>query len=349
MPGRAVNMIEKAFEFVLRPAAEILKGLILKMKPLKLSPAIKDYIWGGTRLSREFDYFAMTDRQAEAWVLSCHPDGECIVENTAFKGRTLSDVLSAEGRDYTGTDGKKFSSFPVLIKLIDAKDNLSLQVHPDNAYAREHENQDGKTEMWYILDCEEGAQLIFGLKEDMTKEQFEAAVQNGTVLNFCNKVPVKKGDVFFIEAGTLHAIGKGILLAEVQQSSNVTYRVYDYERLQNGKPRELHLKKALDVLKLKKEQRTDFEPKETQAFASSKRTLLASCENFTSYRLDVKDSFEITADESSFVSLVALEGNGVLCHNDSVLTFYKGESVFLPAGLGKIELLGDLTVLETRV
>ncbi len=319
------------------------------MKPLKLSPAIKDYIWGGTRLSREFDYPAETDRQAEAWVLSCHPDGECIVENTAFKGRTLFDVLSNEGKDFLGTRAERFSSFPVLIKLIDARDNLSLQVHPDDDYARKYENQDGKTEMWYILDCEEGASLVFGLSEDMTKEQFESAVLNNTVLEHCNRVPVKKGDVFFIKAGTLHAIGKGILLAEVQQSSNVTYRVYDYGRLQNGKPRELHVQKALDVLNLKKTAETDFEPKGTEPIGESKRTLLASCKSFTSYRLDVKESLKVTADESSFVSLVALEGNGVLCHKDSVLTFYKGESVFLPAGLGEVELLGSLTVLETRV
>ena len=237
----------------------------------------------------------------------------------------------------------------MLIKLIDARDNLSLQVHPDDDYARKYENQDGKTEMWYILDCEEGASLVFGLREDMTKEQFKSAVLNNTVLEHCNTVPVKKGDVFFIKAGTLHAIGKGILLAEVQQSSNVTYRVYDYGRLQNGKPRELHVQKALDVLNLKKTAETDFEPKETELIGESKRTLLASCKSFTSYRLDVKESLKVTADESSFVSLVALEGNGVLCHKDSVLTFYKGESVFLPAGLGEVELLGSLTVLETRI
>ncbi len=325
-----------------------MKGLVY-MKPIKLTPAIKDYIWGGTRLSKEFDYPAEGDRQAEAWVLSCHPDGECLVENTSFKGETLSDVLSEEGSDFSGTDCKKFSSFPVLIKIIDAKDNLSLQVHPDNEYARAHENQDGKTEMWYILDCEEGASLIFGLSKDMTKREFESAIQNNTVLDCCNKVPVKKGDVFFIKAGTLHAIGKGILLAEVQQSSNVTYRVYDYGRLQNGKPRELHVQKALDVLNLEKTTETDFEPKNTELIGESRRTLLASCENFTAYRLDVEESLKVTADKSSFVSLVALDGNGVLIHNDSVLTFYKGESVFLPAGLGEVELLGSLTVLETRV
>lgn len=316
------------------------------MKPLKLEPAIKDYIWGGTRLSKEFDMVSFLDRQAEAWVLSCHPDGENIIENGAFASRTLSDVLQNEGRAYLGTHAEKFLSFPVLIKLIDARDNLSLQVHPDDAYAKEHENQNGKTEMWYILDCEEHAKLIYGLKEDVTREQFETAIRENTVLSLCNEVEVKKGDVFFIEAGTLHAIGKGILLAEVQQSSNVTYRVYDYGRLQNGKPRELHIEKALDVLNLR---RMDLKKDYSPSKGENGRTVLSSCDIFTVSRLDVEESMTVTADETSFVSLVALDGNGVLCHKDSVLTFYKGESIFLPAGLGEVEILGNVSVLETRI
>ena len=316
------------------------------MKPLKLEPAIKDYIWGGTRLSKEFDMVSFLDRQAEAWVLSCHPDGENIIENGAFASRTLSDVLQNEGRAYLGTHAEKLLSFPVLIKLIDARDNLSLQVHPDDVYAKEHENQNGKTEMWYILDCEEHAKLIYGLKEDVTREQFETAIRENTVLSLCNEVEVKKGDVFFIEAGTLHAIGKGILLAEVQQSSNVTYRVYDYGRLQNGKPRELHIEKALDVLNLR---RMDLKEDYSPSKGENGRTVLSSCDIFTVSRLDVEESRPVTAGETSFVSLVALDGNGVLCHKDSVLTFYKGESVFLPAGLGEVEILGNVSVLETRI
>ncbi len=318
---------------------------MINLKPLKLSPAIKDYIWGGTRLSKEFDYVTYLDRQAEAWVLSCHEDGDCVIENSAFKGRTLRDVLSSDGKNYVGKNGEKFDSFPVLIKLIDAKGNLSLQVHPDDEYAKEHEHQNGKTEMWYILDCEEDAKLIYGLKRDVTKEEFKKAVSENRVLEYCNEVKVKKGDVFFIEAGTLHAIGKGILLAEVQQNSNVTYRVYDYGRLQNGKPRELHLEKALDVLNLKKmPERTSFSPEG----GKDGRTLLSSCDVFTASKLEIEESASVTADESSFVSLVALDGNGVLCFGDSVLTFYKGESIFLPAGLGTVEILGNMTVLETR-
>ena len=198
------------------------------MKILKLTPAVKDYIWGGTRLSKEFDILSFTDKQAEAWVLSCHDDGENIISGGPFDGRVLKDVLENEGKAYLGTNCNKFDFFPILIKLIDAKDNLSLQVHPDDEYALKYENQYGKTEAWYIIDCDEGAEIIYGLKEDLTKEELKASIESNTILDKVNRVKVKKGDLFFIESGTIHAICKGILLAEVQQNSNVTYRVYDY-------------------------------------------------------------------------------------------------------------------------
>ena len=319
------------------------------MKILKLTPAVKDYIWGGTRLSKEFDILTFTDKQAEAWVLSCHDDGENIISGGSFDGRTLKDVLENEGKDYLGTNCSKFDFFPILIKLIDAKDNLSLQVHPSDEYALKYENQYGKTEAWYIIDCDEGAEIIYGLKKDLTKEELKASIENDTILDKVNRVKVKKGDLFFIESGTIHAICKGILLAEVQQNSNVTYRVYDYGRLQNGKPRELHIEKAVDVINLKA---TDADGKpfgEEEKYDSYSKTLLSKCELFTFSKLEVRDSVKIYADETSFVSLVALEGNGVIMHGDTAITLYKGESVFIPAAFGEVELLGEVTVLETRV
>lgn len=319
------------------------------MKILKLTPAVKDYIWGGTRLSKEFDILSFTDKQAEAWVLSCHDDGENIISGGAFDGRTLKDVLENEGRSYLGTNCSKFDFFPVLIKLIDAKDNLSLQVHPDDEYALKYENQYGKTEAWYIIDCDEGAEIIYGLKEDLTKEELKAAIENNTILDKVNRVKVKKGDLFFIESGTIHAICKGILLAEVQQNSNVTYRVYDYGRLQNGKPRELHVEKAVDVINLKAVDASGKPFGKEEKYETYSKTLLSKCDLFTFSKIEVKESVKITADETSFVSLVALEGNGVIMHGDTAITLYKGESVFIPASFGEVELLGEVTVLETRV
>lgn len=319
------------------------------MKILKLTPTVKDYIWGGTRLSKEFDIVSFTDRQAEAWVLSCHEAGECTIENGDFKGRTLSDVLKNEGKGYLGKNCEKFENFPILIKLIDALDNLSVQVHPDNEYALEHEGEYGKTEAWYIVDCDEGAEIIYGFKKDCTKEEFRKSIEENTLLDYVNRVKVKKGDIFFIEAGTLHAICKGILLAEVQQNSNTTYRVYDYGRLQNGKPRELHIDKTVDVTSTKAIPCDGKPLKETEQKDGWKETLLCTCELFTAKRLDVEEKATVIADENSFVSLVALEGNGVVMHDDTCITLYKGESVFIPAGMGKVEILGAVTVLESRV
>ncbi|MBR2419015.1 MAG: mannose-6-phosphate isomerase, class I [Clostridia bacterium] len=319
------------------------------MKILKLTPAIKDYIWGGTRLSKEFDMVSFTDRQAEAWVLSCHEAGHSIVENGEDKGKTLSEVIAEKGKDCLGTNCEKFSFFPILIKLIDARDNLSVQVHPDDEYAMRVEGEYGKTEAWYIMDCDEGAEIIYGFKKDITKEEFRKSIEENTLLDYVNRVKVKKGDIFFIEAGTLHAICKGILLAEVQQNSNTTYRVYDYGRLQNGKPRELHVEKALDVTSTKAIDASGKPMGETLKKDGYSETLLTSCELFTMKRLDIEEKAAVVADSTSFVSLVCLDGNGVVMHGDTCVTLYKGESVFIPASYGEVEILGNLTVLESRV
>ncbi len=319
------------------------------MKILKLTPPIKDYIWGGTRLSKEYGILSFEDRQAEAWMLSCHEAGQCVIENTDFAGRTLSDVLANEGKNYLGKNCERFKEFPILIKLIDALDNLSVQVHPDDAYALEHEGEYGKTEAWYIVDCDDDAEIIYGFKKDIDSDTFRKSIEENTLLEYVNRVKVKKGDIFFIKAGTLHAICKGILLAEVQQNSNTTYRVYDYGRLQNGKPRELHVEKAIDVTSTKAIDASGKPQGETAKKDGYRETLLTSCELFTVKRLDVEERAELCAGADSFVSLVALEGNGVVMHGDSCVTLYKGDSLFVPASFGKFEILGEVTVLETRV
>ena len=319
------------------------------MKILKLTPAIKDYIWGGTRLSKEFDMVSFTDRQAEAWVLSCHEAGHSVVENGEDKGKALAEVIAEKGKECLGTNCEKFAFFPILIKLIDARDNLSVQVHPDDEYAMRVEGEYGKTEAWYIMDCDEGAEILYGFKKDITKEEFRKSIEENTLLDYVNRVKVKKGDIFFIEAGTLHAICKGILLAEVQQNSNTTYRVYDYGRLQNGKPRELHVEKALDVTSTKAIDASGKPMGETVKRDGFSETLLTTCELFTMKRLDIEEKATVTADSTSFVSLVCLEGNGVVMHGDTCVTLYKGESLFIPASYGEVEILGNLTVLESRV
>lgn len=219
------------------------------MEILKLQPIFKDYIWGGQRLREDFGFQSDLPKLAEGWMLACHQAGMNTIDGGSYDGQPLEQVVESVGKEaLCGTNAARFPYFPVLIKLIDAKDNLSIQVHPDNDYARRVENEFGKTEMWYVLDAAPGAQLIYGFKEKISKEAFKAAIENNTLPQVLNHVDIHKGDVFFIEAGTVHAIGKGALIAEIQQNSNVTYRVYDYDRRgADGKPRELHVAKALDV------------------------------------------------------------------------------------------------------
>ena len=215
----------------------------INMKPIKLAPAFKDYLWGGTKLKTEFDKKSDLQKVAESWELSTHKDGQSIVANGEFKGLTLSEYIEKNGRECIGKNAMAFEFFPILIKFIDAADNLSVQVHPSDEYALSNEGEYGKTEMWYVLDCEKDAFLYYGLNREITKEEFAERIKENMLLEVLNKVKVNKGDVFFINSGTIHAIGKGIVICEIQQNSNTTYRVYDYDRRdKNGNTRELHVK-----------------------------------------------------------------------------------------------------------
>lgn len=317
------------------------------MAVLKLTPAFKDYLWGGTRLRDDFQKDCDFDKIAESWELSCHKDGPSTISNGEFKGLTLSEYIEKAGKSVLGTDCEKFDNFPILIKLIDAKDNLSVQVHPDNEYALRVEGEYGKTEMWYIVDCDEGATLLYGFKDTISKNEFAQRIADNTLLEVTNAVPVKKGDVFFIQAGTLHAIGKGILIAEIQQNSNTTYRIYDYGRVgKDGKPRELHVEKAKDVTDLCPAKAYPETPVEQKDGYTSK--LLSSCDYFTTYAIDVESKAVLEADEKSFVSLLILEGEGKVIGDDTV-EFRKGDSIFIPAGTGKFAVDGKCKAILTKV
>lgn len=317
------------------------------MAILRLEPAFKDYIWGGTKLRDEFGKKCDYDKVAESWELSCHKDGNSVVSNGDDAGLTLAQYIEKHGKKILGTDCEKFENFPILIKLIDAKDNLSVQVHPNNDYAMRVEGEYGKTEMWYIVDCDEGATLLYGFKNEISKDEFARRIADNTLLEVTNAVPVKKGDVFFIEAGTLHAIGKGILIAEIQQNSNTTYRIYDYGRVgKDGKPRELHVEKAKDVTALKPAKAYPETPVVEKDGYKSK--LLSSCDYFTTYAVDVDTKAVLEADEKSFVSILVLEGEGQLV-GDDVVSFKKGDSFFIPANSGKFAVDGKSRFILTRV
>lgn len=315
--------------------------------PLRLLPAFKDYLWGGERLKTDFHKKTSVTPLAESWELSCHPAGESTVENGPLAGRPLSAVLQ-QNPGWTGSAIPADAEFPLLIKFIDAKDNLSVQVHPDDAYARRTEHSAGKTEMWVIVDCEEGAELIYGFRRPVTREEFRRRIEDGTLLEIVNRVPVHKGDVFFIEATTLHAIGKGILIAEIQQSSNITYRVFDYNRRdKDGHTRPLHIDQALAVTSLTVPAGTGRPQGEPERLGGSVRTLLQSCRYFTVYRLEVETEAAVAVDHRRFVHLLCLDGEGELQCGAHRLAVRKGDSVFLPAGSGETVLRGRMTLLQT--
>lgn len=316
------------------------------MYPMKLIAPCKDYLWGGTRLRDEYGKKSDSDKVAESWELSCHKDGKSVIADGEFAGKTLSEYIEIKGNCVLGKNCERFEYFPILIKLIDAKDNLSVQVHPDNDYAMRVEGEYGKTEMWYIVDCNEGAELLYGFKNEISKEEFAERIANNTLLEVTNNVPVHKGDVFFIESGTLHAIGKGILIAEIQQNSNTTYRIYDYGRVgADGKPRELHVEKACEVTALVPPTRPTKPMGEKTEKDGYSETLLATCEYFNVNKLEVTSSAKLTATEASFNSLLVLSGDFEV---DGV-KLTKGESCFIPAGYGEYELKGSGEVIVTDI
>lgn len=318
--------------------------------PMKLTAPLKDYIWGGSKLKEEYGKKTDLPKVAESWELSCHKDGQSVVANGAYAGRTLTEVIEQEGKAVLGKDCESFAYFPILIKLIDAKDNLSVQVHPNNDYALRVEGEYGKTEMWYIVDCEPGARLLYGFEKEISKEEFAARIADNTLLDVTKAVEVKKGDVFFIEAGTLHAIGSGILICEIQQNSNTTYRIYDYGRIGNdGKPRQLHVEKAKDVTKLCPATR-DWKPEGApQQLEGREETLLASCDYFTVHEVKLDGKAELSAGNASFICYTCISGDAVIKTACDEVSIHKGETVFLPAGMGTYTLSGNAELIDSRV
>ncbi len=307
------------------------------MAILKLKPACKSYLWGGSRLKNEYGKEFDGDILAETWELSCHPDGPSTIVGGAYDGMTLADYIGQAGRRVLGSNCQIFSEFPILIKFIDSRDNLSIQVHPNNVYAMETAKQYGKTEMWYILDAKPGAFLYLGFQHEISREEFKRRIEENTLTEVLNAVPVQKGQCFYIPAGTIHAIGKNIVIAEIQQSSNLTYRVYDYGRVgADGKPRELHIEQALDVTKL-------TPPRMEYNFGGH----LVRCPYFTTDVLEAP--FSAVSTDESFTSLLVLEGEGELVNGNERVTVRKGDSVFLSAESGVYMVSGTVRLLRTEV
>ena len=322
-------------------------------KPFLLRPSGKDYLWGGRRLNDEFEKQINLSPLAETWECSTHPDGPSYVTGGEFDGECLADVIK-KNLDFLESKHRGETELPILIKFIDANKDLSVQVHPTDEYARKYESgQRGKTEMWYVLDVRKGAKLVYGLKHDTSEEKLRRSIEDGTVMKYLQTVPVKKDDLFFIEAGTIHAIGAGTLVAEIQENSNLTYRLYDYDRVgSDGKKRELHVDKAFQVANLK----NSAEPKQPlrvlkyrQGIASE---LLCRCKYFEVYRMIInterRQIVRYQADEVSFRVLLCVNGCGMIRFEDEEIIFYKGDCIFVPADSVVISIHGQAQFLDVR-
>lgn len=323
-------------------------------KPFFLKPAAKDYLWGGNRLNDDFSKDIDMHPLAETWECSTHPDGPSIVASGEHAGKTLIEVLR-EHPEYLGTHSRTKGELPILVKLIDAKQDLSVQVHPSDKYAQIHEHgQLGKTEMWYVLDATKGTQLIYGFKMNLDKETVKKSILNGTVGKYLQKVPVKKNDLFYIKAGIVHAIGAGALIAEIQESSNLTYRLYDYDRRDKyGKKRELHIDKGLAVAELE----TGMEPRQPLRVLKYRRgcayELLCRCKYFEVYRMLMntercREMIGYQSDSSSFRVLLCTDGCGSLRIGQEINEFFKGDCVFVPANSELIRIHGHAQFLDVR-
>lgn len=321
-------------------------------RPFLLKPAGKDYLWGGSRLKDDFSKDMDLTPLAETWECSTHPDGPSIVASGVYEGRLLSEVLNRHP-EYMGTHPKTDGGLPILIKFIDARKDLSVQVHPDDEYAREHEHGSlGKTEMWYVLDAAKDAKLVYGFYHDISREKLKKSLEDGTVERYLQKVKVQKDDLFYIEPGTVHAIGAGTLVAEIQESSNLTYRMYDYGRVdKNGRPRELHLAQALEVAG-RKGSGTPRQPMRVLKYRKGCATeLLCRCKYFQVERQLIntercREMADFQTDSNSFQVLLCIGGCGTMFGAGEMLHFFKGDCIFVPADSIPLKLHGKAQFLK---
>lgn len=331
------------------------KNLNFKNKPFLLKPVGKDYLWGGSRLNDDFSKGINLSPLAETWECSTHPDGVSVVASGEHKGLSLVELLQMHP-EFLGSRFEALGELPILIKLIDAKKDLSVQVHPDDEYAAKYENgQRGKTEMWYVLDASKNTKLVYGFSNDISKEMLRKSLNSGTVEKYLQKVSIRKDDVFFIQPGTVHAIGAGALIAEIQESSNLTYRLFDYNRLdKNGKKRELHIEKALDVVNL----HGSDKPRQPLRVLRYKRgyasELLCQCKYFQVERVLIntercRELAVMQTTDESFQVFLCTNGCGTMIFGNESLQLFRGDCVFMPANSVEIKMHGRMQLLKVEV
>ncbi len=317
--------------------------------PMRMTPVYQQRLWGGTRLKREFRKADAPDATAESWELAARPDGASLVAEGPFAGKSL---LELGGLDRPGLWGSacRDGRFPLLVKLIDAGQDLSVQVHPSDETALARLGEQGKAEMWYIVDCAPQASIYYGFSQRIDRAQLLARARDGSICQVLNRVPVSRGDVFYILPGTIHAIGAGIVIAEIQQDSDTTFRVYDYGRLgADGAPRALHLERAAQVLDYGPMAPRDCRANSGAHFPEFTLAEMFSCRYFRAYRVDVRGTARLSCDGRSFHHLLCVEGAGRIRAGTQTWPLGRGDSFFMPAALGAYEIEGSCRVLLSHV
>lgn len=306
---------------------------------LRMEPVFQEKIWGGSRLKTEFQYPIPSEKTGECWAISGHPNGESRLKNPEFAGETLGSLWKTRRELFGNLPG---DTFPLLVKILDAKQDLSIQVHPDDAYAQVHENGSlGKTECWYILDCDPNSTIVYG-HNAKTREEMEEMAKQGRWTELLRQVPVKKGDFFQVNPGCIHALRAGTFVLETQQSSDVTYRFYDYGRLQNGKPRPLHMEQSLAVARIPFRMETP-EP-EARELGDARVTRLIQCPYYTVCHVELDGRWK-TEWTQPFVNVSVLSGRGTMDGEG----IEKGDHLIIPAGYGKMEIRGSLELIYSHV
>lgn len=323
------------------------------LEVFKMKPIFKEAIWGGNTLAKRYNKPIISDKTSESWEIAAHKNGQSTVSGGVYDGRTLCELAEMLKEKLLGdyVMRKYGGKFPLLVKLLDCNDKLSVQVHPDDAYAAEHENGEyGKTEMWYILAAKPNAKLIYGFNRDVTTEEFRAAIENDTLDELMNYVPAKEGDCFFIRARTLHALLDGLLVAEIQQNSDTTYRVYDHGRVdKNGNARELHTDKSIAVTNThsSKGHERIIAPKEP--IDNGTRSVLCSCEHFETERYELDGRVDFQTNRQSFEMLLIYNGHANITFDSGILTVCEGDSLVIPAYLGAYTIEGQCEFLRSFV
>lgn len=315
--------------------------------PLLFKPIFKERIWGGTKLKEVLNKSFYGHQIGESWELSTVENDVSVVVNGEFKGLNLNQLIEKYPTELLGVNSiQNFGlNFPLLFKFLDAKEDLSIQVHPNDALAKERHNSFGKTEMWYVMQADDNARLVVGFKDKTNKKDYQEHIENKTLVTILNETPVKKGDAFFLETGTVHAIGAGVLIAEIQQTSDITYRLYDWDRVDaNGVGRELHTDLALDAI--------NFEPTNTKLnydVAKNKSVNLVKCPFFKTNILQISEKYNWKKTKESFTVLMCTEGSFTINMLHFQSEFKKGDTVLIPAIIDSFEIIGEATLLEITI